>query len=91
VAGGACRLADGTLAGSILTMDQALKNFLAATGLSLAEAWPVTSRTAAHSLGIADQLGTIAPGYRGDLVLLDASHDVVATVVGGTLLQRDAV
>ncbi len=90
VAAGACRLADGTLAGSILTMDRALQNFMAATGLSLAEAWPATSRTAAQSLGIADQLGTIAPGYQGDLVLLDQSLGVVATVVAGSLLQRDA-
>jgi len=83
VAGGACRLADGTLAGSILTMDQALRNFLAATGLSLAAAWPVTSRTAASSLGLADQFGSIAQGYWGDLVFLDEGLQVVATVVGG--------
>lgn len=83
VADGACRLADGTLAGSILTMDQALRNFLAATGLPLAEAWPVTSRTAAESLDLADQLGSIAQGYWGDLVVLDEGLQVVATVVGG--------
>jgi len=83
VAEGACRLADGTLAGSILTMDRALRNFLAATDLSLAEAWPVTSRTPAQSLGLADQFGSVAAGYCGDLVVLDSALDVIATIVGG--------
>ena len=83
---GVCQLADGTLAGSILTMERALANFIAATGLSLAEAWPVTSRTPAQSLGLAQQMGSIAPGYQADLVLLDAQLDVVATVVGGQIV-----
>lgn len=88
VAEGACRLADGTLAGSILTMDHALVNFMAATGLPLHEAWPVSSRTAAHSLGLAQQMGSIAVGYAGDLVLLDENNRVVATVIGGYVSQH---
>ena len=80
---GACRLSDGTLAGSILTMDQALVNFMAATGLSLAEAWPVTSRTPAHAVGLAHEFGAIATGFRADFVLLGDDYTVVATVVGG--------
>ncbi|MBX3014309.1 MAG: N-acetylglucosamine-6-phosphate deacetylase [Caldilineaceae bacterium] len=83
---GSCRLADGTLAGSILTMEQALANFMAATGLSLAEAWPASSRTPARTLGLAHQLGALAPGYQADLVLLDDALQVVATVVGGQLV-----
>ncbi len=83
---GMCQLADGTLAGSILTMERALANFIAATGLSLAEAWPVTSRTPAQSLGLAQQMGSIAPGYRADLVLLDAQLEVVATIVGSQIV-----
>lgn len=80
---GACRLADGTLAGSILTMDQALKNFMAATGLSLAEAWPATSRSAAQSLGIDGEFGSICVGYWGDLVVLDEALQIVRTMIGG--------
>lgn len=81
-----CRLADGTLAGSILTMDAALRHFLTATGWSLEKAWPVTSRTPAAALGIAHEYGSTAPGYRADLVLLDDALDVVATVVGGRVV-----
>jgi N-acetylglucosamine-6-phosphate deacetylase len=91
VKAGECRLADGTLAGSILTMDQALRNFMAATGWSLAQAWPTTSRTAARTLGLAHEIGTLVPGARGDLVLLDEQLQVVATVVGGEVAYlRDA-
>ena len=83
VADGACRLADGTLAGSILTLEQGFANFLAATGWSREDAWPVTSRNAAQSLGLGQKMGAIAEGYMGDLVLLDEHHAVVATVIGG--------
>lgn len=86
VRAGQCRLADGTLAGSILTMDAALRHFLAATGWPLEKAWPVTSRTPAAALGIGNQYGSLAPGYRADLVVLDGELEVVATVVGGRLV-----
>ncbi|MEZ4614845.1 MAG: N-acetylglucosamine-6-phosphate deacetylase [Caldilineaceae bacterium] len=86
VADGACRLADGTLAGSILTLDQALRNFMVATGLPLADAWPVTSRTAARSLGLGDELGLIGVGYWGDLVVLDRDLQVVSTIVRGKIV-----
>lgn len=83
---GQCRLADGTLAGSILTMDGALRHFLAATGWPLEKAWPVTSRTPAAALGVDGEYGAIAPGYRADLVVLDDRLKVVATIVGGRMV-----
>jgi N-acetylglucosamine-6-phosphate deacetylase len=83
---GACRLADGTLAGSIVTMDLALRNFLRAADWSLAHGWPVSSRSAVRSLGLDDELGSVAPGYRADLVLLDRNLDVAATLVGGRIV-----
>ncbi|MDE1929055.1 MAG: N-acetylglucosamine-6-phosphate deacetylase [Burkholderiales bacterium] len=67
---GGVRLADGTLAGSTLTMDRALRN-LVAIGLPLAEASARVSRHAAEHLGLADR-GRIAVGAWADLVLLDA-------------------
>ncbi len=86
VKNGQCRLPDGTLAGSTLTMERGLINFMAATGLSLAEAWPVSSRTAAQALGLDHEVGAITPGYRADLVVLDAQLAVVATIVDGSLV-----
>lgn len=86
VKAGSCRLADGTLAGSILTMERALANFMTATGLPLATAWPTTSRTPAQALGVAQRYGSLAPGYQADVVLLDAQLQVVATVVAGKVV-----
>jgi N-acetylglucosamine-6-phosphate deacetylase len=67
---GGVRLADGTLAGSTLTMDQALRN-LAQLGLSLAEASRRTATLAADHLGVTDR-GRLQPGAWADLVVLDA-------------------
>ena len=78
---GGVRLADGTLAGSTLTMDQALRN-LVSLGLPLAEASRRTSTLAAEHLGLADR-GRLAPGAWADLVLLDAELGVTAVVVEG--------
>ncbi len=89
VAEGACRLANGTLAGSILTMESALANFLAATAMSLAEGWPVTSRTALRSLTGSHAVGnggTIARGKIADLVLLDERLTVVTTIRDGVIV-----
>jgi N-acetylglucosamine-6-phosphate deacetylase len=68
---GGVRLADGTLAGSTLTMDQALRN-LVALGLSLAEASSRTSRHAATYLRLPDR-GQLAVGAVADVLMLDAA------------------
>jgi N-acetylglucosamine-6-phosphate deacetylase len=67
---GGVRLADGTLAGSTLTMDLALRNLVGpGLGLSLAEASARTSSHAAHYIGLADR-GQIVAGTWADLVQL---------------------
>ncbi len=82
---GACRLEDGTLAGSVLTLDAALRNFMSATGWPLVQAWPTTSLSQAQAMGIDHEVGRISRGARADLTLLDTESRVVATVVGGRL------
>ena len=66
---GGVRLADGTLAGSTLTMDQALRN-LVQLGLPLAEASARTAAYPAQYLGLADR-GVLAAGAWADVVALD--------------------
>ncbi len=82
---GACRLEDGTLAGSVLTLDAALKKFMSATGWPLVQAWPTTSLSQAQAMGIDREVGRIRADARADLTLLDGEAQVVATVVGGRL------
>jgi N-acetylglucosamine-6-phosphate deacetylase len=83
--GGAVRLPDGTLAGSVLTLDRGLRNFAAATGREPWELWPAASANAAASIGVADRKGRLEPGLDADLVLLDADGAVTATIVEGEL------
>jgi N-acetylglucosamine-6-phosphate deacetylase len=82
---GGVRLADGTLAGSTLTMDQALRN-LVGLGLPLSEASRRTATLAADHLGLADR-GRLQPGAWADLVVLDAALHVRQVVVEGEVLD----
>ena len=84
---GGVRLADGTLAGSTLTMDQALRN-LVGLGLSLAEASRRTAPLAAEHLGRADR-GRLAAGAWADIVVLDASLQVTGVIVEGESIDLD--
>ena len=78
---GGVRLADGTLAGSTLTMDQALRN-LVAIGLPLADAARRVSTNAADYLG-ETRRGRIAPGCFADLVVLDRDLNLKAVYIEG--------
>lgn len=83
VADGACRLADGTLAGSVLTMADAVQRVQQQGGATRWEAWRMASRNPASRLGL-HRKGRVEVGYDADLVMQDASGDVLATFVAGT-------
>lgn len=85
---GAVRLPDGALAGSVLTMDRALRNFLAATGQPLEKVWPASSLNAARSLRLSDRKGSLEAGKDADLVLVDEEITVHLTVVEGQVVYR---
>lgn len=74
-----------TLAGSTLTMDQGLRNLMECTGLSLAEAFPMSSTRPALSIGLKHELSVGCPA---DLVLVDDHVNVAATMVGGHWVYR---
>ena len=78
---GGVRLADGTLAGSTLTMDQALRN-LVGLGLSLDDASRRVATNAADFLGLADR-GRLFVGARADVVVLDADLQLTQVIVEG--------
>jgi N-acetylglucosamine-6-phosphate deacetylase len=75
------RLPDGTLAGSILTLDQAVRNAAAWSGLGAEAALRMASEVPARALGLA--AGRIAVGAPADLVQLDDELHVEATFVAG--------
>jgi N-acetylglucosamine-6-phosphate deacetylase len=80
--GEAVRLADGSLAGSVLTMDRALRNLLG-LGLPPDDAARRCSALAAEYLGLDDR-GRLVPGAAADVVVLDREARVEAVLVEGT-------
>jgi N-acetylglucosamine-6-phosphate deacetylase len=83
-----CRLLDGTLAGSVSTFDQDLRNAAAWLGLELPKLAAISSGNAAHAMGVDGSTGSIAEGKDADLVLLDQELHVLATVVGGNVVYQ---
>jgi N-acetylglucosamine-6-phosphate deacetylase len=79
------RLADGTLAGSKLAMDQGVRNLVAFTGCGPEDALHAASAAPAAVLGDPVR-GTLALGARADLVLLTDGLDLVATIIGGEVV-----
>jgi N-acetylglucosamine-6-phosphate deacetylase len=81
---GAVRLANGSLAGSVLTLDSAVRNIVAFSGCSWSAAIRMATQVPATIAGIAPRKGQITPGADADLVALDEHGFVKRTWVRGT-------
>jgi len=77
-------LDDGTIAGSVLTMDRAFQILIGRVGLSPVDAVTLCATTPARELGLVGH-GILAPEAAADLVVLDQNFTVVQTYVGGQL------
>ncbi|MCI0421431.1 MAG: N-acetylglucosamine-6-phosphate deacetylase [Acidobacteria bacterium] len=88
VSQGVCRSPEGALAGSTLSLDQALRNMVSWTGIPLEEAVYMASRNPAESIGVAGTKGSIQPGYDADMVLLNDDLHVHATFCDGKLVHQ---
>ncbi len=87
VAGGRAVLADrDSLAGSTLTMDAAVRGAVELIGVPLPDAVTMATATPAKVIGLQDQLGRIAPGYRADMTVLDEGLGVRATIRRGEFI-----
>jgi N-acetylglucosamine-6-phosphate deacetylase len=80
-------LSDGTLAGSVLTMDRAFEMLVTRVGFSPVEAATMCATTPARELGLVGH-GALVPGAVADLVVLDAQFAVVQTYVAGRLIYN---
>lgn len=83
VQNGEAKLACGTLASSVLKMNDAVTNMLKFTGCSLADVVKMTSENQAKHLGVFDRKGSITKGKDADLVVLDENHTVLKTICKG--------
>ena len=87
VADGEARLSDGTIAGSVLTLNHAVRYAVLTAGVPLPLAIRAASQNPADLLGLTDR-GRILPGLRADLVLLDRAMHVITTLHEGTWVSR---
>ncbi|MDQ0207320.1 N-acetylglucosamine-6-phosphate deacetylase [Alkalicoccobacillus murimartini] len=85
---GTAILPDGTLAGSVLRMDQAIRNMISYTGCSLEDAIKMASLNPAKQLHVSHRKGSIAVGKDADIVILNEHNEVLLTFCRGHLVYK---
>ena len=86
VQGALCTLMDGvTIAGSVLTMNHAVKNALAFTGMSLIDVAYMAAMMPAKRCGLADRKGSLEVGKEADIAILNQDYSVASTIVNGVI------
>jgi N-acetylglucosamine-6-phosphate deacetylase len=85
---GQAKLKNGTLAGSVLTMDQAVKNLVTKVGISLLNAVQMASYNPAKCLGIDDKKGSLELYKDADIVILNKNLETELTMVAGKVVYR---
>lgn len=87
VENGVCKLEDGTISASCMTMLDGVKN-LYSMGIPLEEISKMASHNPAQTLGIADRTGSIAAGFCADLVMMDKNLDLKFTFIDGECVYK---
>ena len=86
VQGGIARTSRGSLAGSTLALDAALRNVMRFAGLTIQDALKMATTTPAQALGLSSRKGIIQPGADAELALVDPNFNVRATIINGALV-----
>ena len=77
------KLSNGSLAGSTLVLNEAIRNFMTNTGMKIEDAVKMTTLNPAKLLGIEKQKGSVTPGKDADLVVFDQNLNIMMTIIGG--------
>lgn len=85
---GEARLADGTLAGSVLKMNRAVQNMVEKVGVPFTQAVDYATINPAKNLGIDKETGSIKVGKRADFTVLNDHYDVIMTVRDGQVIYK---
>lgn len=88
VKNGEARLADGTLAGSVLRMNDAVKNMVTRCGVDFCTAVDFASANPARNLGIFDKIGSIEEGKNASFAVLDKDFNVLMTIRDGEIIYK---
>jgi N-acetylglucosamine-6-phosphate deacetylase len=88
VKNGEARLEDGTLAGSVLRMEDAVRNVMEYSGCTLRDAIQMASENPARQLRVFDRKGSLAEGKDADIVILDERLEVAMTLCKGKVAYK---
>jgi N-acetylglucosamine-6-phosphate deacetylase len=88
VKGGEARLADGTLAGSVLRMNRAVENMVTKVGVPFTQAVDYATINPARMLKIDKETGSIKVGKRADFTVINDKYDVILTVRDGEIIYK---
>lgn len=88
VDGESARLEDGTLAGSILKLNEAIRNIRHNTNLELFEVINMASLNQARAIVIDNWVGSIEKGKKADLVIFDENIDILKTIIDGNVVYE---
>ena len=88
VKGGEARLKDGTLAGSVLKMNVAIKNLVERVGVPFTDAVDFATANPAKNIGLFGERGSIEVGKRADFTVLKKDYEVEMTMVGGNVVYK---
>ena len=83
IEGGVVRAEDGTIAGSALHIDRAVRNLMSYAAIPFERALVNATRAPARLLGIERECGTLAIGKRADLAIWNDRYEILTTIVGG--------
>lgn len=81
-------LYEGILAGSVLTLDRAVRNFREFTGAKWSQAVALASRNPARMTGLGEKIGSLEEGRSADITVLSPEGQVVATLLGERVAYR---
>ena len=89
VKNGAARLADGTLAGSVVTMNSAMANFRKNTGATIPEIVRMVTENQAQELGLFEKIGSLSPGAAADVTIFNEDFLILQTFIDGREVYKN--
>ena len=85
-----CLMPDGTIAGSVLKLNQAVKNLFENSDLTISEAINCASQNPAKAIGEDGEIGSICVGKRADMIIMDKDFNILLTIMNGETVYKEA-
>ena len=84
-----CLMPDGTIAGSVLKLNEAVRNLFENSDLTICQAVNCASLNPAKAVGEDKNIGSIAVGKRADMIIMDENFNILATILGGEKVYEE--